>query len=265
MLLQEGGAFRALFGAVTAEASTVSSAAAEGSKVFLPAIILQDASSMPLDPPSKAQPVLFGPVNDGVITYYAADGSGNCGFPATPDNLMVAALNTIDYDTAALCGSYIKVVGPKGEVIVRVVDRCPGCSDNHVDLSPAAFEKVADLSLGRVDVQWQQVSPPIETPIIYQFKDSSNPWWMAVQIRNIRTPVAKFEYLDESGSFVEVERVMWNYFVIYGGLGVGPYTFRVTDVFGRTITDENVPLLDNAEYSSQQQFLPPPEPPALTQ
>ena len=38
-------------------------------------------------------------------TYYAADGTGNCSFDATPSDLDVAALNAIDYGTADWCGA----------------------------------------------------------------------------------------------------------------------------------------------------------------
>ncbi len=256
ILLQEGGAFRAFF---STSASVISQASLDGQYyIYIPTIAFESDGKPIILPPVDQEPIPFGPLVDGESTYYYADGSGNCGFPASPDDLMVAALSTPDYDYAALCGSYIKVSGPKGDVVVRVVDRCPGCSEGHVDLSQEAFEQIADLSQGRVNVEWQQVSPPLQEPIAYHFMGSSSPWWMAIQLRNIRNPVAKFEYLDDDGSFVEVERVMWNYFVVYGGLGNGPYTFRVTDVFGRTITDVDVPLLDDELFHSDQQFPPPP-------
>ena len=35
-----------------------------------------------------------------------------------------------------------------------VVDRCTGCSEFDVDLSPAAFNDLAEPSLGRVQVTW---------------------------------------------------------------------------------------------------------------
>ena len=35
-----------------------------------------------------------------------------------------------------------------------VVDLCPGCASGSIDLSPAAFEQLADLSVGRIEVTW---------------------------------------------------------------------------------------------------------------
>ena len=39
-------------------------------------------------------------------------------------------------------------------VDVTVVDRCTGCKLYDLDFSPGAFEDMADISLGRVDVTW---------------------------------------------------------------------------------------------------------------
>jgi len=39
-------------------------------------------------------------------------------------------------------------------VDVTVVDRCTGCKLYDLDFSPTAFEGMADMSLGRVDVTW---------------------------------------------------------------------------------------------------------------
>src|SRR5687768_12061183 len=55
----------------------------------------------------------------GDATYYDADGSGNCGFEASPGDLLVAAINTADYAGAVACGACIAVDGPAGSVTVR--------------------------------------------------------------------------------------------------------------------------------------------------
>ena len=206
------------------------------------------------------EPVPFGAVRTGEGTYYwEANGDGNCTFGPSPNDLMVAAMNHVDYNNAALCGAYAHVTGPKGSVVVRIVDQCPECPAGDVDLSPEAFVKIADLYLGRVPISWQLVSPVLEGPIVYHFKDGSNPWWTAVQIRNHRNPIAKFEYWNGS-AFIELDRVEYNYFIEWSGMGHQPplYTFRVTDVFGNQMVDSNIPLLDNADFSGQSQFPPPP-------
>jgi expansin (peptidoglycan-binding protein) len=73
-----------------------------------------------------------------------------------------------------LCGRLISVTGPKGTVIVRVADRCPECkpvseiilllnkilncfffSQGDLDLSPAAFNQIADPTDGRIHIDWE--------------------------------------------------------------------------------------------------------------
>jgi expansin len=180
------------------------------------------------------------PTHTGEATYYDfADGSGNCGFDPTPNDLMVAAMNHTDYANSAACGACAHLVGPKGEVTVRIVDRCPECPAGDIDLSPEAFEKIADLSAGRVDISWQYVPCNVSGPIQYRFKEGSNPWWTAVQLRNHRHAIAMLE-VEKNGSFVEVTRLDYNYFVDESGMGPGPYSFRVTDVYGQTLVDTGI-------------------------
>ena len=196
----------------------------------------------------------FPPVS-GKATYYDADGSGNCSFPASPQDLMVAALNTPDYNGSQSCGGCVLVQGPSGSVTVRIVDRCPGCSQGHIDLSKQAFAKIADLALGVVPVTWQFVPCTVQGPLRYHFKSGSNQWWSAIQVRNHRYPVKTLE-AQVGGPFVAINRELYNYFVYSAGLGPGPYTLRVTDVLGHVLTDTNIPFQENQEVPGAAQFPP---------
>lgn len=190
----------------------------------------------------------------GEATYYDfADGSGNCGFPPSPGDLMVAAINTPQYEGSAACGSCAHVVGPNGEVTVRIVDRCPECPSGDLDLSPEAFMRIAELSAGRVPITWTEVPCAVSGPLVYHFKDGSNPWWTAIQIRNHRNRIASLE-VREGASYRPLPRVDYNYFLDEGGLGPGPYALRVTDVYGSIVEDEGVPSLDDADHPSSAQL-----------
>ena len=115
-------------------------------------------------------------------TYYNADGTGNCSFDASPADLMVAALNAADYQSAALCGACLAVTGPSGSVTVRVVDQCPGCKHGDLDLSPQAFQKLSPLAAGRIPITWHQVACDVTGPIAYHFKDGANAYWTAIAV-----------------------------------------------------------------------------------
>ncbi len=192
--------------------------------------------------------------SSGEATYYDfADGSGACSFDPTPNDLMVGAMNAPDYGNSEPCGACARIVGPNGTITVRVVDLCPECPKGNIDLSPSAFEKIAPLAQGRVPITWQYVPCSVTGSVIYHFKDGSNQWWTAVQLRNHRHAIAKFEY-QKAGAFVEVPRVDYNFFVAPSGMGPGPYTFRVTDVHGATIADSGIQLGDDVDRAGTQQF-----------
>jgi expansin (peptidoglycan-binding protein) len=189
----------------------------------------------------------------GEATYYDADGSGNCSFEAGGD-LMVGAMNGVDYDGATWCGSCVAVTGPQGEVIVRIVDQCPGCAEGDVDLSREAFGKIAALSAGRVPITWRPVACDVTGPIAYHFKDGSNAFWTAIQIRNHRYAIATLEARDAAGAYTKIDRANYNYFVHSKGLGPGPYTLRVTDTRANVVEDTNIALGDSVSRAGAAQF-----------
>ncbi len=220
---------------------------AADSYVYLPII---------MTPPGETP---FGAVHTGEGTWYYNAGrvTGACLYPPSPENLMVAAMNHFDYDNSALCGAYVKVTGPDGTVTVRITDECADCDPDQVDLSREAFAKIGSIPDGRINIQWQLVSYPLTDPIVYHFKDGSNQWWTAVQIRNHSNPIAKVEFMNEGGSFQELPRTSYNYFIEGDGMGPGPYTFRVTDVFGNAIVNSGIPLVPDGDVSGSGQFPQP--------
>jgi expansin len=202
-------------------------------------------------PPAACTPAPAEATGQG--TYYAATGAGNCGFEATPGDLMVAALNHVDYGIADWCGACLEVTGPQGVVTVRIVDSCPGCAKGDLDLSEQAFAVISPLSAGRVAITWQQVPCEVAGPIAYHFKDGANAFWTAIQLRNHRYPIAKLEALV-GGNYAAVPRVDYNYFVQESGLGDGPYTLRVTDTRGHVLEDSGIALGNNITRSGAGQF-----------
>ena len=192
----------------------------------------------------------------GEATYYDfADGSGNCSFDPSPDDLMIGAMNHEDYAGSDACGACVRLAGPNGEITVRIVDQCPECPAGDIDLSPEAFSQIAELSAGRVPISWSYVACDVQGPVVYHFKDGSNAFWTAVQIRNHRYPIATVE-IEKDGAFQAVARESYNYFVDASGMGPGPYRFRLTDTGGNTIEDTGIPLVPEQDAPGQAQFPP---------
>jgi expansin (peptidoglycan-binding protein) len=181
----------------------------------------------------------------GEATYYDATGPGSCSFDpdgAPSADRLVAALNRPDYGHAAWCGACLAVAGPLGDVVVRVVDECPGCKHGDLDLGREAFARIAPLSAGRTKIAWHEVACPVTGPISYRVKPGSNAQWTAIQLRNHRYAIAGLEARDAGGAYRAIARGADNYFVATTGLGPGPYALRVADVRGHTLEDRGVAL-----------------------
>ncbi|CAE6396594.1 unnamed protein product [Rhizoctonia solani] len=57
---------------------------------------------------------------------------------------------------STLCGKTATVKWKGKSVRVRVVDECPVCGYNDIDLSPAAFQKLANKDVGKLDgIVWK--------------------------------------------------------------------------------------------------------------
>ncbi|MCX5746992.1 MAG: expansin EXLX1 family cellulose-binding protein [Proteobacteria bacterium] len=211
-----------------------------------------DEATPTTDPPGSC--VAPRPEAMGEATYYNADGSGNCSFDASPNDLMVAAMNAPDYDHAAWCGGCVEVTGPAGVVTVRIVDQCPGCQAGDLDLSREAFARIAALSAGRVPITWHEVACDVTGPIAYQHKDGTSQYYTAIQVRNHRYPIATLEAQDAAGAWTALPRADYNYFIPTTPLGPGPYAFRAHDVRGHVLEDLAIPLVPGAAQPGAAQF-----------
>lgn len=101
-------------------------------------------------------------VHTGDLTYYDV-GLGACGKTNSDSDMIVSVSHYLfddvqeggDPNSNSLCGKKIRVRrDDQASVDVTVVDRCTGCSPTDLDLSPAAFEKLADKDEGRVTGTW---------------------------------------------------------------------------------------------------------------
>lgn len=179
----------------------------------------------------------FGERRSGEATYYAATGAGACMFDASPNDLMVAAINAPDWAGSNWCGACARVDGPMGTITVRIVDLCPECKSGDLDLSPDAFEQIAPLEHGRVGIDWTFVSCDVSGPVRYRYKDGTNPWWTAVQVLNHALPIISLEWSSDGSSFRPAPRQDYNYFLDASGFGENPVTVRITAIDGQTLTD----------------------------
>lgn len=187
-----------------------------------------------------------GVVHTGEATFYGGGYEGGCAMldPIFKEDYWITAMNLPDYNCAELAGAYLEVTGELGTIHVLVTDLLPEGKKGDLDLFTEAFPLIAPVEKGRVPVSWKII--PLDSaedaPMRYKYKDGSSPFWCAVQVRNHRYPIETLEYLNEDGEFVALPRRNFNYFEAQRGLGEGPFTFRITDIYGQVVIDKDIPF-----------------------
>ena len=190
----------------------------------------------------------------GVATAYNAGvGDGACLYGPSPD-LMIAAMNTTDYETSRACGAYVLVRAANGKSITgRITNECPlPCAPGQIDLSEQAFAKLADLKVGRLPITWSLVSPSNVGTISIRYKTGSSAYWCGIQAIGHRNPVARLEVSTASG-WRQLPRTAYNYFVSAHGTGCGK-AIRLTDIYGQRLTISGVAVRPNVVQPTQVQF-----------
>ncbi|ABC30409.1 Endoglucanase C-terminal domain/subunit and related protein [Hahella chejuensis KCTC 2396] len=194
-------------------------------------------------------------LHEGEGTYYFYNGGGHCSVPVPA--MFTAAMNQTDYNGSQACGGCVKVTNRNNgkSVVARVDDSCPGCNPGDVDLTDAAFAQISPLEAGRIPISWDYVPCDYPSVLLY-FMEGSSQWWTAVQVREQRYPVSSLAYRESgsTGSYQEIAREDYNYFVERSGMGTGPFDFRITDIYGHVLEAGNITLQSGVPINTQQQF-----------
>lgn len=202
----------------------------------------RDETNFTIDESAILEPK--GTIHTGDGTFYGGGYEGGCAMldPVSRDYWIVA-MNLEDYNEGQLAGAYLEVTGELGTINMLVTDLLPEGKKGDLDLYTDAFPLIAPVEKGRVPVSWKIV--PLDTaddaPISYKYKEGTSEFWCGVQLRNHRYPITKLEYLDNNGEFVEIQRRRYNYFES-DKMGKGPFTFRITDIYGQVVIDRDIPL-----------------------
>ncbi|XRM46938.1 hypothetical protein ABZX51_009955 [Aspergillus tubingensis] len=195
----------------------------------------------------------------GEATFYGGNVSGGtCSFTdyTIPSGLFGTALSSQRWDNAAECGSCVEVTGPSGTKIkAMVVDECPECDSNHLDLFESAFSKLADISKGVISIDWEYVACGITSPIELVNKSGTSAYWFAMQVVNSNLPVTKLEVSTDSGStWQSTTRSSYNYFENQSGFGTDTVDVRVTAEGGSQITVKNVSVSSGSSVTASSNF-----------
>ncbi|KAI4295346.1 hypothetical protein L6164_035400 [Bauhinia variegata] len=103
----------------------------------------------------------------GTATYYTVYVPSAC-YGNAQQGTLIAAANPSLYNNGAACGRRYRVTCTGGtnqvpnpcrggSVTVKIVDLCPGCGANQLDLSQEAFSKIGNPDAGRIKIDYTQV------------------------------------------------------------------------------------------------------------
>ncbi|EIM90914.1 uncharacterized protein STEHIDRAFT_107620 [Stereum hirsutum FP-91666 SS1] len=112
-----------------------------------------------------ASPGFAKPIDDGLskrqsysnerMTYYEVGGAaGACG-QTHSDSEHVVALNAAQYGSGGDCGRSITISYKGKSTSATIVDKCPGCPNGGLDISPSLFSYFADESVGVIYADWK--------------------------------------------------------------------------------------------------------------
>jgi expansin len=193
-------------------------------------------------------------------TWYSTAVEGACSLPVPADGLYTAVAPT-DFAGSEACGRCVRVTGPLGAVTVPVTDLCPECATGSLDLSSGAFAAIGLLGDGIIPIAWETVACDVgETAMAVAF-ESSNPYYLKVQVQNHRYGVASVD-MQDGAVWVAMPRTADDHFErTTGGPFAAPFYFRITSVHGQVVdTTTPIPLVNDTPLDTGVQFGPCPEP-----
>ena len=175
-------------------------------------------------------------------TFYDRTSTGAANLDDYESIYYTAAMNTADYMNN-LAGAYIEITDKDGDKInVLITDRLPEGAKGDIDLTRTSFSQIEALVTGRMNITWKIIPLPTNDPVSFVWKPTSSQYWAEVQVRNHRYPIKTVEYKNASGNYVALERQEYNYFTAPSGMGKGPFTFRITDIYGHQIVETGIAM-----------------------
>lgn len=132
-----------------------------------------------------------------------------------------------------------------------ITDLCPSSSNSNwtskssyfFDLAKNAFTKLADESLGVINVTFKTIPYPTKSNIFFQAKDGINENWLAGKFYNMRYPLQKVEISISGSAYKQMQRdsAQNNWYKVDGqNLISGKKKFRLTDVYGQVIETSEI-------------------------
>ncbi|TDL15732.1 plant expansin [Rickenella mellea] len=117
---------------------------------LFPFLFIATASAMTVPEKRQVQ-------NPGQGTWFNSNAVGACGvFESDSDHIVAVSTQLRQFlgGNGNTCGRRITASSGGRSTTVTVTDVCPGCGLTDLDFSPAAFQDLAPLSVGRINIDW---------------------------------------------------------------------------------------------------------------
>ncbi|KAL8285819.1 hypothetical protein RB597_002749 [Gaeumannomyces tritici] len=194
---------------------------------------------------------------NGKASFYGGNlAGGNCLLTSytLPAGIFGTAIAGPNYESSGMCGVCLNVKGPKGSMKAMVVDSCPGCPTNQLDLFQNGFPNIGDRNAGVVPVSWDVTPCGIKEPLKVRNKDGTSRFWFAMQVFNSDKKVTALDVSTDGGrTWQPTARRDYNFFEKPGGgggFGADAVTVRVTCAGGGTVTMQNVGMTSGATFTA---------------
>ena len=136
-----------------------------------------------------------------------------------------------------------------------IVDECPGCGTNHLDLYSDAFTKLAEPKEGVIPISWDIVPCGITSPIVLKNKEGTSPHWFSMQVQNANVAVASLEVSTDGGkTWQQTQRQTYNYFENAAGYGTQTVDVKVTSTSGESIVVKDVSIAPQSTKTASSNF-----------
>lgn len=159
----------------------------------------------------------------------------------TLEGPLLAGLQTAHMDGGRLCDACVAIQADNGKAVVARVVTYGDTGPNDIDLSPAACEILTgrtDCNIWPREMTWQLARCPENGGSMFlQFQTEANVWWTSFWVRNAAVPLARVEV--QSANHASWTALSWGSdgtLTDAGGFGEGPFSIRITDVQGKSLT-----------------------------
>jgi len=177
------------------------------------------------------------------VFYDPGTAVGSCSLGPFPASGRYVSLPPERFAHSATCGSYLTVQGPRGQVRAEVVDLCPGCAADMIDLSRAAFAVIANPEPGSARVRyWPLGNPALPGPLILRLGQTAA-GLPTLQVRRHGNALAAVAVATPGSGAWQAFRLNGNgIWVAATSLGTGPFNIRITDAHGHQVVIRRVTL-----------------------